>query len=158
MDDAYHYFNDSNSHSIQRDGATHLWPAAHPDAMAEEQFCFSYSTPNHTGDTNPFDVGTQQRSDSQQLQALVMPRWPSMISSRATSTFQTGYSSQVQPVQPVILGALQTAASAASKASASTSRKTLTDSDRKRICQYAEDHPNSKQTEIGGVYQPYNRE
>jgi hypothetical protein len=31
----------------------------------------------------------------------------------------------------------------------STPRKTLTNEDRRRMCQYAEDHPNVKQTEIG---------
>lgn len=31
----------------------------------------------------------------------------------------------------------------------STPRKTLTNEDRRRMCQYAEDHPNIKQTEIG---------
>ena len=153
MDDAYHYVVDSNSYSIQqRDGATHLWPAAHPDAMAEERFCFLHSTPNHTGDTNPFDVGAQQRSDTQQLQPLGMPRWPSMIASHSISTCQPGYSSQVQPMQPVILGKLQTPVSAASTGPASTGRRYLTDDERKDICQYAEDNPNSKQTEIGGVY------
>ncbi|KAK3612812.1 hypothetical protein LTR22_028449, partial [Elasticomyces elasticus] len=33
-----------------------------------------------------------------------------------------------------------------------TPRKTLTDLDRKRMCQYAEEHPNAKQTEIGDIF------
>ena len=152
MDDPYHYIVDSNSHSIQRDGATHLWPAAHPDAMTEERFCFSYSTPNHTGDTNSFEVGTQERSKAQQLQPLVMPKWPSMIGSQSISTCQPGYSSQVQPMQPVILGTLQTPVSGTSTGPASTGRRYLTDKQKKQICEYAEKHRNSKQTEIGGVY------
>ena len=32
----------------------------------------------------------------------------------------------------------------------STPRKTLTDSDRRRMCQYHEENPSVKQTEIGG--------
>jgi hypothetical protein len=31
-------------------------------------------------------------------------------------------------------------------------RKTLTDDDRRRMCQYAEDHPNVKQTDIGALF------
>ncbi|KXL49797.1 hypothetical protein M433DRAFT_74713 [Acidomyces richmondensis BFW] len=50
------------------------------------------------------------------------------------------------------MGAVQTPISAVSSRSGSTPRKTLTDQDRRRMCQYAEEHPNSKQTEIGAIF------
>ncbi|KAJ8610753.1 hypothetical protein MRB53_038395 [Persea americana] len=80
-----------------------------------------------------------------------MPPWPSMLS-QAQPTYQPVFPQplpSIQPVQPISIGPAQTPVSATSSRSTSTPRKTLTDSDRKRMCQWAEDHPNSKQTEIG---------
>lgn len=147
---AYCPFVHSTSDSIQSNEAPHFFPAAHPDTRADEHSCFLYRTLNLMSDTSSFDVETQQTSNAPQLQPLVMPQWPSMIKSQSTPTIQPGYSSQVQPN---ILSALQTPVSAASTTSASAPRKTLTDNDRRRICQHAEDHPKSKQSEIAGVYQ-----
>jgi len=80
-----------------------------------------------------------------------MPQWPSMLNNQLHSTFPPMFPQPVQPIQPVTLGALQTPVSAVSIRPSPTPRKTLTDADRKRMCQYAEDNQNAKQTEIGGV-------
>jgi len=101
-----------------------------------------------------FGGGIQQRQMAHQLQPLVMPQWPSMLNSQSPSNNQYVFPQPVQPIQPMSMSQLQTPISATSTRSASTPRKTLTDSDRKRMCQYAEDHPNSKQTEIGGMSSP----
>lgn len=90
------------------------------------------------------------RTTHQQLQPLIMPQmpqWPSMMTS------QSSYSQPIFPSAPVpITPAIVTPVSATSTTSrtSSTPRKTLTDQDRRRMCQYHEDHPTVKQTEIGG--------
>jgi hypothetical protein len=43
------------------------------------------------------------------------------------------------------------ASTASTTTAGSTSRRTLTDDDRRRICEYHESHPDAKQTEIGGM-------
>ena len=92
-----------------------------------------------------------QRPVQQQLQPLVMPQWPSMLNSQSHQPFQPAYPQGVQPIQPMTMAPLPTPISATSSRSASTPRKTLTDADRKQMCQYAEDNPSAKQTEIGGT-------
>ena len=86
----------------------------------------------------------------QQLLPLIMPShptWPSMLTNPA------GY--QTQPIalphsapasKPPKLPAIH----------APTPRKTLTDQDRRRMCQYHEEHPTVKQTQIGGEDQVMN--
>ncbi|KAI7216548.1 hypothetical protein KC333_g4775 [Hortaea werneckii] len=81
-----------------------------------------------------------------------MPQWPSMLNSQTHPGFQPVDPQPVQPIQPMPINQLQTPVSAKSAKSAPIPRKTLTDKDRKRMCQYAEDHPNAIQTEIGGVF------
>lgn len=84
----------------------------------------------------------------QQLLPLIMPShptWPSMLTNPAS-----------YPQPPVAIP--PTSAPLAKENNAKlpaihatpTPRKTLTDSDRRRMCQYNKDHPNVKQTEIGG--------
>ena len=88
------------------------------------------------------------RSTHQQLQPLIMPQWPSMLTSQST------YQPSIFPSAPVpITPASATPVSATSTHSrtSSTPRKTLTDQDRRRMCQYHEDNPTVKQTEIGGM-------
>jgi len=79
----------------------------------------------------------------QQLLPLIMPShptWPSML------TNPVGY--QVAPVAiPPHSAPLKAAKLPGSHG---PPRKTLTDKDRRRMCQYHVDNPNVKQTEIGG--------
>jgi hypothetical protein len=85
----------------------------------------------------------------QQLLPLIMPShptWPSMLTNPAN------YSAPPVAIPPAI--APQGKANNGkthSGHSAPTPRKTLTDSDRRRMCQYHEDHPSTKQTDIGGM-------
>lgn len=128
-------------------------PHSHHGTPAQEYSGFSFSSPQLPMEPSAFSGSIQQRPMHQQLQPLVMPQWPSMLNSQAHSTYQPMFPQPVQPIQPMSIGALQTPLSATStRSTASTPRKTLTDLDRKRMCQYAEEHPNSKQTEIGGQY------
>ena len=129
----------------------HIYPHSHHGTPAQEFSGFNFGAPQMAMEPNAFGSSMQQRPMHTQLQPLIMPQWPSMLSSQSHSSFQP-ILQPVQPIQPTSIAPLQTPISATSSRSATTPRRTLTDSDRKRMCQYAEDHPNSKQTEIGGVY------
>lgn len=100
--------------------------------------------PLYTTDMHP------PRTAVPQLQPLIMPQWPSMLTSQST------YVPPIFPSAPVpITPASATPVSAVSATStrshgSSTPRKTLTDADRRRMCLYHEEHPTVKQTEIGG--------
>jgi hypothetical protein len=131
----------------------HIYPHSHHGTPAQEYSGFNFTTPQLPMEPNAFSSSLQQRPMPPQLQPLIMPQWPSMLSSQsAHSTYQPLFPQPVQPIQPMSIGPLQTPISATSTRSTSTPRKTLTDADRKRMCQYAEEHPNSKQTEIGGAF------
>ncbi|KAF2712873.1 CenpB-DNA-bind-domain-containing protein [Pleomassaria siparia CBS 279.74] len=89
------------------------------------------------------------RTTHAQLQPLIMPQWPSMLTSQST------YVPSIFPSAPVpITPASATPVSATSTRShtSSTPRKTLTDADRRRMCLYHEEHPTVKQTEIGAMF------
>lgn len=83
----------------------------------------------------------------QQLLPLIMPShptWPSMY------THPPSHSAPpvaIPPASSMIKGHMQKLPAIHPTP---TPRKTLTDSDRRRMCQYHEDNPTTKQTEIGG--------
>lgn len=87
----------------------------------------------------------------QQLQPLIMPQWPSML----TSQHQSSYSAPALTTAPTLPTPISTgpysAAPTPVTAHGPTPRKTLTDNDRRKMCKYAEDNPTMKQTEIGGM-------
>lgn len=95
------------------------------------------------------------RTTHQQLQPLIMPQWPSMLTSQSSYVPPIFQSAPV-PITPASATPVS-AVSAVSTSStrshgSSTPRKTLTDADRRRMCQYHEDHPTVKQTEIGAMF------
>lgn len=74
----------------------------------------------------------------------LQPTWPSMLTHPAT-----------YPAPPVAIPAtaaplLKMTGTRLPALHTASPRKTLTDSDRRRMCQYNEDNPTVKQTEIGG--------
>jgi hypothetical protein len=91
-------------------------------------------------------------SHAQMPPPLIMPHsglWPSMLASQPQATFQT-------PILPA--GPLQTPLSASTgsdmtptSAKTSTSRRKLTDDERRQMCIEAEQNPTMKQTQIGGT-------
>jgi hypothetical protein len=88
------------------------------------------------------------RTTHAQLQPLIMPQWPSMLTSQ--STYQPSiFPSAPVPITPA--SATPVSASSTHSRTSSTPRKTLTDQDRRRMCQYHEENPTVKQTEIGGM-------
>ena len=92
-------------------------------------------------------------SHAQMPPPLIMPHsglWPSMLASQPQPTYQT-------PILPA--GPLQTPLSASStsemtptSAKTATSRRKLTDDERRQMCIEAEQNPTMKQTQIGGEY------
>ena len=85
---------------------------------------------------------------SQPLLPLAMPsQWPSML------TTQSSYAAA--PLTAAPLSSISTASNmhqphATHVSTGPTPRRTLTDSDRRRMCLYHEENPHVKQTEIGG--------
>ena len=130
----------------------HIYPHSHHGTPAQEYSGFNFGTPHLPMASDGFSATLHQRPMPPQLQPFIMPQWPSMLNSQSHATFQHQYPQPVQPIQPMTLGQLVTPISATSGRSTSTPRKTLTDQDRKHMCIYAEKHPRSKQTEIGGAF------
>lgn len=98
----------------------------------------------------------------QQLQPLIMPQWPSMMAAQSpyssspslpsatATTTPTTSPSTTTTATPIKCAPLPKSATAPTPATPNA-RRTLSDDDRRRMCQYHEDHPNVKQTEIGGA-------
>lgn len=89
----------------------------------------------------------------QQLQPLIMPQpqWPSMLTNSSTSAPPT--TSHYPPLAPVTsISGARSVPPVIHPPAPTTQRRTLTDQDRRRMCQYHEDNPTVKQTEIGGQY------
>lgn len=83
------------------------------------------------------------------LHPLIMPQWPSQITNPSEGTPPViRLPRPLAPVSAIITP--HSAPPAPSAPAPSTARKTLTDQDRRKMCQYHEDHPTVKQTEIGG--------
>ncbi|KAK4938741.1 hypothetical protein LTR10_020844 [Elasticomyces elasticus] len=92
-------------------------------------------------------------SHAQMPPPLIMPHsglWPSMLASQPQAAFQT-------PILPA--GPLQTPLSASTgsdmtptSAKTTTSRRKLTDDERRQMCIEAEQNPNMKQTQIGAKF------
>jgi hypothetical protein len=84
----------------------------------------------------------------QQLLPLIMPShptWPSMLTNPAS------YSAPPVAIPPASAPVVKGNGTKLPAIHATPSpRKTLTDSDRRRMCQYHEENPSVKQTEIGG--------
>ncbi|KAI4630220.1 uncharacterized protein J4E78_002850 [Alternaria triticimaculans] len=100
----------------------------------------------------PHQTHPTPRTTHPQLQPLIMPQmpqWPSMLTSQ--STYQASlFPSAPPPITPA--SATPVSASSTHSRTSSTPRKTLTDSDRRRMCQYHEENPTVKQTEIGAMF------
>lgn len=87
----------------------------------------------------------QPQTTHAQLPMLMMSHaaWPSMLTNPNSYSPSIPMPSHGAPLKPARLPAIQTS---------SQPRKTLTDDDRRAMCQYAEDHPGVKQTDIGARF------
>ena len=85
---------------------------------------------------------------------LIMPQngiWPSMI---ATQTHQGNYQPPILPAAPVTTPLSAGSDLTPTSAKTPTSRRKLTDEERRQMCLEAEQNPTMKQTQIGGVFVP----
>jgi hypothetical protein len=116
---------------------------------------FGFMQPIHNGLAAEQSYNPQQRiaqpppphTTHQQLLPLIMPShptWPSMLTNPASYPAPPV---AIPATAPPLLKMTGTKLPAIHNASP---RKTLTDSDRRRMCQYHEENPSVKQTEIGG--------
>lgn len=144
----------STSSQAQWSPNTHIYPHSHHGTPAQEYQGFSFGPPQPIVEGSSF-IGNahQQQRPVQPGPPLVMPPWPSMLPAQQDPAYQAMFAPTApafQPIRPMPIAPTVIAGPSSSSRSSSTPRKTLTDQDRKRMCQYAEDHPTSKQTEIGG--------
>lgn len=101
-----------------------------------------------------------QHQQLQPLQPLIVPpQWPSMLTTQSTyPTPVLPTASTTTPVSAVSAGSSNSHSLQIRQTTTggSTPRRTLTDDDRRRMCQYAEDNPGVKQTDIGrmSAHQP----
>lgn len=98
----------------------------------------------------------------QQLLPLIMPNhaqttWPSQLTNPASSSSSSAPPIVIPPASAPPPPAKASLPKLSTIQTAPSPRKTLTDSDRRRMCQYHEDNPTVKQTEIGGKnpHHPY---
>ena len=116
---------------------------------------FNFNAQTDTIYTRPFHPPFSAAQDLHPLNTNTATLWPSQITSR-----------HEPPSPPVTLPIHRSIAPVAqnvpapapppqptptkSGGSLSTSRRTLSDDDRRRMCKYHDEHPSVKQTEIGG--------
>ncbi|KAL2168658.1 hypothetical protein VTG60DRAFT_7002 [Thermothelomyces hinnuleus] len=98
----------------------------------------------------PQPLHQQSPATHTQLPMLMMPHatWPSMLTN--PNNYGPPHSAPPVPI-PSIAAPLKTSKLPAIQTT-SQPRKTLTDEDRRAMCQYAEDHPTAKQTDIGARF------
>jgi hypothetical protein len=92
---------------------------------------------------------TTHTAHHQQLLPLIVPThptWPSMLTNPANHG--NSFSAPPVAIPPISLSGKPPKLPAIH--ATPSPRKTLTDADRRRMCQYHEDNPTIKQTEIGG--------
>jgi len=89
------------------------------------------------------------QSQLQRFQPWVIPQWPSMLKDRSQTAAQSTLEC-IRSGQSTLPCTLQSPIFLLSKRTTLTPRRKLTDSERKKICQYAEKHPTRNQKQIGG--------
>lgn len=133
--------------------------ASHQQSAPQEYFGYSYIQPPSQSMANDMSISRMAPLQNthngphhhhQQLLPLIMPShptWPSMLTNPAN-----GYQHQLpMPILPPSMPPKPTSKLPSLHGNPSP-RKTLSDADRRRMCQYHEDNPTTKQTEIGGKY------
>jgi hypothetical protein len=146
----------SNGHWIE----VNDYHSSHVHSPAHEYNSFNFSQNTHNG--LPMDSYNRHvqpiYSASHQAQPLYPGQWPSMLTNPPHQTHSHMQAPAAAPIPPPLAPASSFAGTHSlprittqdPATTPSTARRTLTDQDRRRMCQYHEDHPSVKQTEIGG--------
>ncbi|KAF1971969.1 CenpB-DNA-bind-domain-containing protein [Bimuria novae-zelandiae CBS 107.79] len=153
MDHEHHHQDSYEDHT----GWAHSGPYdPHHQSPVQDFNQFNYGPiPMEPIYSNAIQPPPQHRTAYSQLHPLIMPHvqnnpWPSQLTSQSTYVPPIVHPAPV-PITPVSATPVS-ATSTHSGRTSSTPRKTLTDADRRRMCQYHEDHPTVKQTEIGAMF------
>ncbi|KAI9796929.1 MAG: hypothetical protein M1833_005875 [Piccolia ochrophora] len=119
---------------------------SHNQSPAQEYngFNFVHASQSISAETAYSHIDPPTQVTHQQLRPLVVPPWPSMLTSQST------YTPPVVPTAPSATPISST--STHSSHSTSSPRRTLTDADRRKMCIYHEENPTIKQTEIGAMF------
>ena len=121
---------------------------------------FAFATSAHAHVESMYDRSVQPSfSSPQPLHPLAtMPQWPSQITNPSESSPPAPMPLH-RPILPMSktspilkIAPATTPAPMKPAHSTSTSRKTLSDTDRRRMCEYHNENPNVKQTEIGSKW------
>ncbi|KAH7360801.1 hypothetical protein BKA65DRAFT_192699 [Rhexocercosporidium sp. MPI-PUGE-AT-0058] len=143
--DMNHSFNSSSQHQspvYEQNGFAFIQQPLHHEGLPTSQ--------SYTPQRMPILQPSPAHPSIQQLHPLIMPShstWPSMLTNPASYPPPTITVPVSAP--PVVRG---NGSRAGTGHSTSSPRKTLTDSDRRRMCQYHVDNPTVKQTEIGAMF------
>ena len=161
---------DSDHHQSQRDEyGDHHWAdlngysnggGQHSTTPMHEYSGYNFSTspvmPIEPAYTVPRPPPYTAHQQLQPLHSLItMAPWPSMLTSS-----QANYSPPMLPTAPIVTPISASTTSTVTPVTpvtttgGSTPRRTLTDDDRRRMCEYQSGHPGVKQTEIGGKMRP----
>ena len=148
--------------SYQGDYSNNPWAdvndynSPHSQSPATELHSYGFVPPtqHHGMHPDPFNRPMHPMySGPQTPQTLFTAQWPSMLTNPSSQPHHP------MPAPPPPITPVTTFATVASLPPLSThqplhqtnQRRTLTDQDRRRMCQYHEDNPTVKQTEIGGT-------
>ena len=134
------------------------YQASHAPSPAHEFNNFNFVHSSHHGlPVDPYSRPIHSfYSAPHQQQPIYPAQWPSMLTNPSThAPSQPPPPPPPPPTVPVSSFAsthsLPPITTQPPPPSQPTARRTLTDQDRRRMCQYHEDNPSVKQTEIGGV-------
>ena len=166
MDQESHLAHDNNVYGNDSWGVDMNSYHHHPTTMSEYGSSYAYMPPITHGlpsealsrmgpPPHPQSLHQPQASHTQ-LPMLMMPHhttttWPSQLVTNGPSS----YSPHSAPPVPLPSAPLKTklpALQTSHTGHTSQPRKTLTDEDRRKMCQYAEDNPTAKQTDIGARF------
>ena len=122
---------------------------------------FGYISPSHIPQDSPHHRSYQNSYFvPHPLHSLNIPQWPSQLTNPSEhsppvpiptpSVRPIAPATSIPPLQPARAASVTPAPDPKPHPPQPTARKTLTDNDRRRMCQYHEDNPSVKQTEIGG--------
>ncbi|CAF9908861.1 MAG: hypothetical protein HETSPECPRED_008753 [Heterodermia speciosa] len=124
---------------------------------------FGYISPSHLPQDSPHNRSYQNSYFvPHPLHPLNIPQWPSQLTNPsehsppvpipAPSVRPIAPATSIPTLQPARAASVTPAPDPKPHPPQPTARKTLTDNDRRRMCQYHEDNPSVKQTEIGAMF------
>jgi len=132
----------------------HILPHSHHGTPAQEPMGFTWTqTPTSLADVSL--VQSQSQSQSQlPLQSLLIPQWPSMLTSQAVNQ-NLSFDQRPPGIGHVVsmphvpTFATENIVPSIAKLGQPSGRRTLSDADRRNMCIFSDQHPQLKQTDIG---------